>query len=100
MYVCAHVSRWLLLDFKREFPLEESVRIFEVLSSHYLELNSDKALVETDKVIAKEFELDGMLCMCALSLALPVCSLPSIASVLSPSVASVLSPSFASVLSP
>ena len=51
--------RWLLLDFKREFALEESIRIFEVLSSHYLELNSDKALVETDKVIAKEFELDG-----------------------------------------
>jgi len=31
-----------------------------VLGSHYLELNSDKALVETDKAIAKEFELDGM----------------------------------------
>ena len=29
----------------------------EVLCSHYLELNSDKALVETDIVIAKEFEL-------------------------------------------
>ena len=33
--------------------------MFEVLNSHYLELNSDKALVETDKVIAKEFEIDG-----------------------------------------
>lgn len=31
-----------------------------MLGSHYLELNSDKALVETDKAIAKEFELDGM----------------------------------------
>lgn len=57
-YLFCH--RWLLLDFKREFPFEESIRIFEVLSSHYLELNSDKCLVETDKVIAKEFELDGM----------------------------------------
>ena len=45
-------NRWLLLDFKREFPLEDSIK---VLCSHYLELNSDKALVETDKVIAKEF---------------------------------------------
>ena len=43
------------MDFKREFPLEDSIRIFEVLCSHYLELNSDKALVETDKVITKEF---------------------------------------------
>ena len=41
--------------------MEDSVRVFEVLSSHYLELNSDKGLVETDKVIAKKFELDGML---------------------------------------
>ena len=49
-------NRWLLLDFKREFPLEDSIRIFEVLCSHYLELNPDKALVETDKVIAKELE--------------------------------------------
>ena len=52
-------SRWLLLDFKREYPFEESIRLYEVLCSHYLELNSDKARVETDKVIAKEFELDG-----------------------------------------
>lgn len=47
------------MDFKREFPFEESLRIFEVLGSHYLELNSDKALMETDKAIAREFELDG-----------------------------------------
>ena len=47
------------MDFKREFPFEESLRICEVLGSHYLELNSDKALMETDKAIAREFELDG-----------------------------------------
>ena len=33
--------------------------MFEVLGTHYLELTSDKALLETDKAIAKEFELDG-----------------------------------------
>ena len=53
------MHRWLLLDFKREFPFEEALRIFEVLNSQYLELNSDRALVVTDKVIAKEFEMDG-----------------------------------------
>ncbi len=53
------LCRWLLLDFKREFSFDESIRLFEVLSSHYLELNSDKAILETDKVIAREFELDG-----------------------------------------
>ena len=58
VFVCVY-CRWLLLDFKREFPLEDSIRIFEVLSTHYLELTSDKAMVETDKVIAEEFELDG-----------------------------------------
>ncbi len=47
------------MDFKREFPFEEALRIFEVLNSQYLELNSDRALVVTDKVIAKEFEMDG-----------------------------------------
>ena len=47
------------MDFKREFPFGDSLRLFEVISSHYLELNSDKALVETDKVIAKEFEHDS-----------------------------------------
>ena len=55
------MHRWLLLDFKREFPFEEALRIFEVLNSQYLELNSDRALVVTDKVIAKEFEMDGEL---------------------------------------
>ena len=38
--------------------MEEGIRIFEVLSSHYLELNSDQGLKETDKAIAEEFELD------------------------------------------
>ena len=59
LFVCDCV-RWLLLDFKREFPLEQSIRLFEVLSSHYLELNSDRAMVEADKVIASEFEREGV----------------------------------------
>ncbi len=40
-------------------PFEEALRIFEVLNSQYLELNTDRGLVVTDKVIAKEFEMDG-----------------------------------------
>ena len=48
-----------MLDFKREFQFGDGLRLLEVISSHYLELNSDKALVETDKVIAKEFEHDS-----------------------------------------
>lgn len=53
--------RWLLLDFKREFELEDSIRLFEILCSQYLELNSDKAMVETDKALNKYFENDRKL---------------------------------------
>jgi hypothetical protein len=56
-YLFCH--RWLLLDFKREFEFQDSLRIFEVLGTHYLELYSDKAQVETDKAIAMEFLNDG-----------------------------------------
>ena len=34
--------------------------MFEVLGTHYLELYSDKAQVETDKAIAKEFLNEGV----------------------------------------
>ena len=51
--------RWLLLDFKREFLFADSIRLFEVLNSHHLELNSDTAQKECDKVLAAEFELEG-----------------------------------------
>lgn len=47
-----------MLDFKRELQLEDSTRLFEILGSHYLELNSDKAMVETDKAMSKLFEDD------------------------------------------
>uniref|UniRef100_A0A8C4QNS3 Rab-GAP TBC domain-containing protein n=1 Tax=Eptatretus burgeri TaxID=7764 RepID=A0A8C4QNS3_EPTBU len=32
--------RWLLLSFQREFPHNEAIRLFEILSSHHLELTS------------------------------------------------------------
>lgn len=32
--------RWLLLGFKREFSFLDSLRCFEILSSHHLELGS------------------------------------------------------------
>jgi hypothetical protein len=41
---------WLLLGFKREFIWEDSLRLFEILCSHHLELNN----VEVDKVRAEE----------------------------------------------
>ena len=59
------------MDFKREFNLEDSIHIFEVLGSHYLELNSTRGQIETDRNITKEFELDGV-CVC-LSVCVCVC---------------------------
>eukprot|EP00062_Callorhinchus_milii_P020585 gi/632976399/ref/XP_007904774.1/ PREDICTED: TBC1 domain family member 15-like [Callorhinchus milii] len=35
--------RWLLLGFQREFEHSEAIRLFEILSSHHLELNSLEA---------------------------------------------------------
>lgn len=50
--------RLLLLDFKRELQLEDSIRLLEILCSHYLELNSDKAMAETDKALNMYFVND------------------------------------------
>ena len=55
--------RWLLLDFKRELQLEDSIRLLEILCSHYLELNSDKAMAETDKALNMYFVNDRKLCL-------------------------------------
>lgn len=60
-------SRWLLLDFKREFIFTDGIRLFEVLSSHHLELHSDTAQIECDKVLAAEFAQEGrcvLVCAC------------------------------------
>ncbi|XP_005089154.2 uncharacterized protein LOC101858979 [Aplysia californica] len=42
--------RWLLLGFKREFSFEDSLRCFEILSSHHLELSS----LEAEKAVLRE----------------------------------------------
>lgn len=51
--------RWLLLGFKREFNFEDSVRCFEILSSHHLELSSMEAENARRKEVMKEFENFG-----------------------------------------
>lgn len=56
-YLFCH--RWLLLSFKREFEMEDSLRVFEVISSSYLELSTDQALKESAKEAAKLFQKDG-----------------------------------------
>lgn len=58
--VCVSLSRWLLLNFKREFSMEDGIRMFEVLSSQYLELSSDEALRAKHKAVALEFLAEGM----------------------------------------
>ena len=51
--------RWLLLNFKREFSMEDGIHMFEVLSSQYLELSSDEALRAKHKAVALEFLAEG-----------------------------------------
>ena len=51
--------RWLLLSFKREFEMEDSLRVFDVISSSYLELSTNQALKESAKEAAKLFQKDG-----------------------------------------
>ncbi|XP_048249978.1 rab GTPase-activating protein 22-like isoform X2 [Haliotis rufescens] len=46
--------RWLLLGFKREFSFMDSLRCFEILSSHHLELSS----LEAEKALRKEEMLE------------------------------------------
>ncbi|XP_033725984.1 TBC1 domain family member 15-like isoform X2 [Pecten maximus] len=51
--------RWLLLGFKREFSFTDSLRCFEILSSHHLELFSMEAENARRKEVMKEFENFG-----------------------------------------
>ncbi|XP_041364578.1 TBC1 domain family member 15-like [Gigantopelta aegis] len=51
LYFC---HRWLLLGFKREFTFDDSLRCFEILSSHHLELSS----LEAEKALMKEERLE------------------------------------------
>ncbi|XP_052084014.1 uncharacterized protein LOC127721320 [Mytilus californianus] len=48
--------RWLLLGFKREMPFPDSLRCFEILSSHHLELSSLEAETARRKQTMKEFQ--------------------------------------------
>ena len=47
--------RWLLLGFKREFSFNDSLRVFEILSSHHLELSSLEAETLRRRQQMKEF---------------------------------------------
>ena len=57
-------ARWLLLNFKREFSMNDAIRMFEVLSSQYLELSSDEALRAKHKAVALEFLAKGRCIFC------------------------------------
>ena len=52
--------RWLLLGFKREFEFMDSLRVFEILSSHHLELSSLEAETARRRQQMKEFADIGM----------------------------------------
>ncbi|XP_014666251.1 PREDICTED: TBC1 domain family member 25-like isoform X2 [Priapulus caudatus] len=51
--------RWLILGFKREFGFEDGVKLFEILSSHYLELHSLEAETQKRLQRRKNFEQEG-----------------------------------------
>jgi len=53
------VHRWLVLTFKREFPFEDALTMFEIISSQHLELSSMEAERERERQRAKELERDG-----------------------------------------
>ena len=52
-------GRWLVLSFKREFPFEDALTMFEIISSQHLELSSMEAERERERQRAKELERDG-----------------------------------------
>ena len=54
-----YLLRWLLLCFKREFPYEESLMIFEIISSQHLELSSETAERARDVARARDFLKGG-----------------------------------------
>ncbi|XP_013401563.1 TBC1 domain family member 15 [Lingula anatina] len=51
--------RWLLLSFKREFAFEDSLKCFEILCSHHLELSSMEAEKARDSERRRDFEKQG-----------------------------------------
>ena len=59
LHFVSKLFRWLILGFKREFAYEESLELFEIISSQHLELHSMEAEKERDKQRHKEREKDG-----------------------------------------
>ncbi|KAG1714713.1 TBC1 domain family member 25 [Nymphon striatum] len=72
--------KWLILLFKREFDLEDGLRIFEIISSHHIEMNSIEAQqvrekgriidvkndcldFQNDEIINAELKFDLFLCL-------------------------------------
>ena len=51
--------RWLLLCFKREFPFQEGLTIFEIVCSQHLELSSVDVERIRDEERAKDFQRAG-----------------------------------------
>ena len=45
----------MLLSFKREFPVEEALKCYEILSSHHLELSSAEAYKAREEERRKNF---------------------------------------------
>ena len=52
--------RWMLLGFKRELSAEDSMKCFEILSSHHLELSSHEAEKLRQAQQRKNFQLKGL----------------------------------------
>uniref|UniRef100_UPI00358E9B44 TBC1 domain family member 15-like isoform X2 n=1 Tax=Myxine glutinosa TaxID=7769 RepID=UPI00358E9B44 len=55
--------RWLLLSFQREFPHDEAIRLFEILSSHHLELTSLAAQRVRDETRSSGIQHQGSTCL-------------------------------------
>jgi hypothetical protein len=67
--------RWLLLGFKREFSFMESLRCFEILSSHHLELTSMEAEKTRRQELKREFENQGQWLMLVIFSVVTLCSI-------------------------
>ena len=59
LLVYFYIRRWMLLSFKREFSWPDSLRLFEILSSHHLELSSMEAERIRERERRKDFESMG-----------------------------------------
>ena len=55
-----YIFRWMLLSFKREFSWEDSMRCFEILSSHHLEVFSLEAEKTRSVERRKDFQKQGI----------------------------------------